>query len=378
VDVASFATTSSDRVSARKELGIEDDELVVLWVGRLSYHAKAHPEAMYIACESVASDKPITLLQCGWFANEAIESAYRSSAAAVAPRVKAVFTDGTDERQRRLSWAAADVFCSLADNIQETFGLTPLEAMASGLPVLVTDWDGYRETVRDGIDGFRVTTLMPGAGLGEPLALAYEAGSITYDQYCGFSCLHVALDIPQLIDRLRALATSSELRSKMGEAGRRRALESYDWQVIYGRYEELWRELAARRTFLSSHDNKRRAPRGSLGREDPFRSFAHYATEHIDPKTCVVGIKRGDGRCYDELVVSPIYNFASKRLPSTSKVDAFLNAAAHPISLTEIKGFVGIQTEEAVLMAATLCKMGLLQIVGGSSSGDTSIKSHEA
>jgi glycosyltransferase involved in cell wall biosynthesis len=52
----------------------------------------------------------------------------------------------------------------LSDNIQETFGIVPIEAMAAGLPVVVLDWDGYKNTVRDGIDGFRVPTLMSGAG----------------------------------------------------------------------------------------------------------------------------------------------------------------------------------------------------------------------
>ncbi len=41
-------------------------------------------------------------------------------------------------------WQAADIFTSLSDNIQETFGLTPIEAMAAGLPSVVTDWDGYQ------------------------------------------------------------------------------------------------------------------------------------------------------------------------------------------------------------------------------------------
>ena len=41
--------------------------------------------------------------------------------------------------------AIPDIFVSLSDNIQETFGLTPLEGMASGLPVVATDWNGYRD-----------------------------------------------------------------------------------------------------------------------------------------------------------------------------------------------------------------------------------------
>ena len=50
-----------------------------------------------------------------------------------------------------LYYGMADVFVSPSDNIQETFGLSVIEAMASGLPVIVSDWDGYRDTVVDGV-----------------------------------------------------------------------------------------------------------------------------------------------------------------------------------------------------------------------------------
>ncbi len=36
------------------------------------------------------------------------------------------------QKIRETAWASADVFCSLSDNIQETFGIVPIEAMAAG------------------------------------------------------------------------------------------------------------------------------------------------------------------------------------------------------------------------------------------------------
>ena len=30
------------------------------------------------------------------------------------------------------------------------------------MPVVVSDWDGYRDSVRDDVDGFRIPTMMPG------------------------------------------------------------------------------------------------------------------------------------------------------------------------------------------------------------------------
>ena len=49
--------------------------------------------------------------------------------------------------------------------------------MAAGLPVVVSDWDGYRYTVSDGVEGFRVPTLAPAhARQGEELALQHDHG----------------------------------------------------------------------------------------------------------------------------------------------------------------------------------------------------------
>ena len=45
--------------------------------------------------------------------------------------------------------------------------------MTAGLACVVSDWDGYRDTVVDGETGIRIPTWMPGAGTGAALADAY-------------------------------------------------------------------------------------------------------------------------------------------------------------------------------------------------------------
>ena len=235
VHAADFRFSAADRVRARKALKIADDEIAVLFVGRLSFHAKAHPHAMYAALEEVAraTGRKIALVQCGWFANDAIETTFKTGAKAFSPTVKALFTNGKDTTARNNSWAAADIFMSLSDNIQETFGLAPLEAMAAGVPVVVSDWDGYRETVRDGVDGFRVPTAMPAQGFAAGLALAFEAGTLNYDQYCAATCRLVSIDRDALVARLTELVADSDLRRRMGAAGGARAREVFDWSHIY-------------------------------------------------------------------------------------------------------------------------------------------------
>ena len=46
---------SKQRLQARERLGAGDNTLVVLYMGRLAFHAKAHPLAMYQALEAAAS-----------------------------------------------------------------------------------------------------------------------------------------------------------------------------------------------------------------------------------------------------------------------------------------------------------------------------------
>ncbi|NQW58284.1 MAG: glycosyltransferase family 4 protein, partial [Polynucleobacter sp.] len=161
-----FMFTDAQKKAARLTLKANDNTLVVLFMGRLSFHAKAHPLAMYQALQIAAqtvkvSGKNIKLIECGWHANEFIEKAYCDAALHACPDVEVITLDGRKAKDRETAWAGADVFCSLSDNIQETFGIVPIEAMAAGLPVVVSDWDGYKDTVRHEVDGFRIRTTMP-------------------------------------------------------------------------------------------------------------------------------------------------------------------------------------------------------------------------
>ncbi|MGZ9106762.1 MAG: glycosyltransferase family 4 protein [Rhodoplanes sp.] len=223
----------------------------------------------------------IHLIQAGWFANDFIERGFKEAAQAFCPSVRALFLDGRQPEIRAGIWFAADVFTSLSDNIQETFGLAPIEAMAAGLPVVVSDWNGYRDTVRHGVDGFAVPTLMPPPGLGTDLALRHDLDVDSYDFYIGAASQCVSVDVEKAADSYARLATDSELRRTMGAAGRRRAEERYDWRVVIAAYHELWNELAERRRAAGQIPSRSpNAPADPL-RDDPFTLFEGYPTEII-------------------------------------------------------------------------------------------------
>ncbi len=106
--------------------------------------------------------------------------------------------------------AAADVYVSSATG-QESFGYVLVEAMASGLPVVATDIAGYRDVVRDGIEGLLVPPR--------------DAGS--------------------LARALREVLSDPALAARLGAAGRRRA-GAYAWSEVRPRIEAVYRRALDR------------------------------------------------------------------------------------------------------------------------------------
>lgn len=362
VHAADFAPDEARRQEARKVLGLGAGDVAFLFVGRLSFHAKANPYPMYLALEEAAkrTGKRIALIQCGWFANAGIEQAFKASAATHAPSVRHLWLDGRQAPQRARAWAAGDVFMSLSDNIQETFGLTPLEAMAAGLPVIVTDWDGYRQTVRHGETGIMVPTFAPAAPAGEGHAAAHAAETLNYDHYLAHTARHVGLDLTALCDAACALATDGDRRRTMGEAGRKLARAEFDWSHIIRRYIALWDELAAIRAAVPA-DDPRRSPRASADRLDPFRLFANYPSRAVTGET---GLRpRPGGGDFRRLLADPLFAFARETLPADAALAALIEALARHPRLADAGAAAGLDETTAILAATALVKLGVLDVV---------------
>ena len=236
--------TAQERVESRKRLEIPDDgdNVVLLFVGRLSHHAKAHPYPMLVAAQQSAESDPsktIHLVLSGWFSNSKVREAFALCAARIAPSVRLHMVDGLDPWTRDHVWDAADVFISLADSIQETFGLTNLEAMSRGLPVVATDWNGYRDTVVDGETGYLIPTVMIRDATTDATARLIT-GEISYDQYLGEVGQTVAVSIPDAVAAVKRLCAEPDLRQRLGESGRQRVLKRYTWSSVISDYETMW------------------------------------------------------------------------------------------------------------------------------------------
>lgn len=369
VDIQRYTKTISN---ARQQLNIGENDIVVLFVGRLSFHAKAHPQPMFMALQAVAESQPqrkIHLIQCGWYANTAIKDAFAQSAEYFSPNVVVHHLDGRDKQNVTLAWSAADIFMSLSDNIQETFGLTPIEAMARGLPVLVSDWNGYKDTVVHGETGFRVPTTQPSPGpIGEELARKYADGSLNYDKYCGYSCELVGVDVPQTIHYLGLLVNDPQLRKTMGHSGLKRVKSKYDWSVVMAQYEYLWQQQDYTRRIHKESFSA--LPKKNMAHQlDPFLTFAHYASHSLDVEVELLLNETLDIKKFKQVKNLGVHSFANTFLPTEEEwlsvkvgIES-LQAENTPLVISEILSRVDTLSAHRVqICIAWMLKIGWLSV----------------
>lgn len=115
----------------------------------------------------------------------------------------------------------ADVF--VCPSIYEPMGIVNLEAMACETAVVASAVGGIPEVVADGETG---------------LLVGFEAGDDAYGSPrdpAGFA--------RDLADAIEAVVGDPERATAMGVAGRRRAVEHFDWDVIAQRTLDLYRSL---------------------------------------------------------------------------------------------------------------------------------------
>ncbi len=367
IDAEKFAANRDParRAAMRQSLGLGEDAFVVLFHGRISFYSKAHPLPILLAAEQVATriGRPVVLLFYGHFPSEKFEEEFKALVGDIAYASTVRIIANTDPDYPDGVWAAADVFTSLADNIQESFGLTPIEAMACGLPVLVSDWDGYRDTVRHGTEGLVIPTTMPPAGSGLDIGFRYLVGEELYGSYLAASSQTTAVDVAATTEALAALAADTELRHRLGAAGAARADAVYDWRHIVPAYETLWEELAARRARAIESAERPPTRPAHPSRPDPYKMFAGFATSQL-ALTDRLEIAVSSLDAINALLEHRMNMFTPEVLLDGEKIAALIQAAKREpgISAAELVAALAPNDRPRVLRTvAWLLKLGYLR-----------------
>jgi len=243
VDTQAMAPLSAEhRAAVRQALGFGPDMTMVLVFGRIQHHSKLDALPIIRAFQRLArtglGPQHMGLVLAGWAdEGDTLHSTLRQVAANAGLNLRVALRPS--EEDKRGLFGAADIFCSPADNPQETFGLTLLEAAAMGLPVVASDYDGYRDLVLHGETGLLVPTL--GAARSPEMdALSHVLFDNQYHLLLGQA---TTVDVRALAEALGRLAADAGLRRDMGLAARRRVEREFSWESVVRRHVELWDAL---------------------------------------------------------------------------------------------------------------------------------------
>jgi len=154
----------------------------------------------------------------------------------------------------------------------------------------------------------------------------------------------------------------------MGESGKRRAREYYDWETIIKTYESLWGELAELRKGSQSKDtvNKPPKPQKWPARLDPTTSFSNYPTRQLglETKFCrtETDITKAIAR-YKKISKLKMFSYASLVFLSDQELNIVLSSASsEPKFASELISSISAKRKPYVLRSlAFLTKIGLLR-----------------
>ncbi|WP_337176198.1 glycosyltransferase family 1 protein [Paludisphaera sp.] len=210
-DPGEFSPTH--RREARARLGLPLDAPIVLQLGRMVPRKGVDNVIRALALVRRAHGVPARLVVVGGesrdpdpaFTPEIGRLQAIARAEGVAASVRFVGGRGRDEL--RDYFGAADVFATTP--WYEPFGITPLEAMACGVPVVGSAVGGIKSTVLDGETGFLVPPDDP----------------------------------PALADRLARVLTQPSLRDAMGRRALRHVNARYTWKRVARSIAEVYEEV---------------------------------------------------------------------------------------------------------------------------------------
>jgi phosphatidyl-myo-inositol alpha-mannosyltransferase len=194
---------SAERHEAQKAYARPQRELRILFIGQ-AVERKGLP-VMLRAFEALRDHIPATLTLVGACSEEVAYMILDDRGVQALGKVS--------EERKRAELARADVLCAPSLH-GESFGMVLTEAFAAATPVIASDIPGYRDVVRDGLDGLLVPP-------GDALALA---------------------------EALRRLALEEPLRATMAACARDRA-ERFAWPHVAAEVLDCYEQaIATRRT----------------------------------------------------------------------------------------------------------------------------------
>ena len=210
VNVSAFA--KADGAAIRRRYGWGNDPVVALVAKQT---ARKRPNVLLEAMRQVWAVRPDTrLLLAGARTPYSRQTEEIINALPSEQQAQVTVVSDFSEGEKPNLLAACDIF--VLPSGQESFGIAFLEAWACGKPVVGARVGAIPSVIDEGHDG---------------LLVAYQ-------------------DAGDLAQAILELLANPQRRAQMGEAGRRKVLENYTWEVVAGRVRAVYAEAIFRQAGL--------------------------------------------------------------------------------------------------------------------------------
>ncbi|WP_374949436.1 glycosyltransferase family 4 protein [Mucilaginibacter sp.] len=200
------------KTTSRKMLGLPQDEHIILQLGRM-VPRKGVDNVIRALANLKNSDKPVKLLIVGGEKEQLTEDCCPEFARLMSLAREhdvldsIIFAGRKDRHLLKFYYSAADLF--ITTPWYEPFGITPLEAMACGTPVIGANVGGIKYSVADGDTGLLVNPHDP----------------------------------EMLADKISKVIGHPELLSRMGENAIYRVNTYFTWAKVAGKVLNLYNSL---------------------------------------------------------------------------------------------------------------------------------------
>jgi len=195
-----------DKYACRESLNLPRDRFILGYLGRFSkFDFPFAHETLRKIKENVGRDDIMLLVAGG---SKRIKPVYIKD--------DFLYLGYLEKPKVPLFLNSCDVFFNPVAGIREGFGLTVVEAMSCGLPVVTTSWNGYRDTVSSDA-GFLARTC-------------WKNGDVWINQ-------------KDVVSACVRLIKDESLRERMGKKARFRVEQNYRWDHCVEKYRHRFLDL---------------------------------------------------------------------------------------------------------------------------------------
>lgn len=278
--------TPLNKTECRKLQNVPDNRIRLLTIGRISPITKYDPYPLISSFSDIIRDYPeldIELVIAGG-ANSSELTILKSIIAEEKMEQYIKIVPNFDDNLKAILYGSSDIYISLIDNLQETFGISIIEAMQASLPVVASDINGYKELIEDGKTGFKIPSIWCNNFQPNELSSIMDFSTLQL-----MLAQNMSLDLDIFKNKIRELSINPELRKEMGTAAQNKISKKYLWKDIIKEYEDLWDKLSSlsKSTKLESINNV------DIFKNNYLNAFSHYPSKSISSDMVAIITSRG-------------------------------------------------------------------------------------